>query len=161
MTLSHVVWRESLYIATVARTYWRLRGVRPESKVTIVDIVQHWAARTPDAPAILCGDQTLSYAALERAADRMAHWARNNGIGRGDCVALLMENRPEYVVAWLGLLKVAPSPPSSIAICAARRLRIASPPVMPVISLSNASLPKRTGRRVPVSRFLHRFRCWA
>src|SRR5579871_546304 len=106
MTLSHVVWRESLYIATVARTYWRLRGVRPESKVTIVDIVQHLAARTPDAPAILCGDQTLSYAALERAADRMAHWARNNGIGRGDCVALLMENRPEYVVAWLGLLKV-------------------------------------------------------
>ena len=29
-----------------------------------------------------------------------------NGIGRGTPVALLMENRPDYIAAWLGLFKV-------------------------------------------------------
>ena len=38
-------------------------------------------------------------------ANRIAHWARQNGVRRGDAVALLMENRPDYVAAWLGLLK--------------------------------------------------------
>ncbi|HEX3429911.1 MAG TPA: long-chain-acyl-CoA synthetase [Rhizomicrobium sp.] len=106
MAFLHVIWRESIYIATVARALWRLRAVTPESKATIVDIVEGWARRTPDAPGIMFADRTISYAALNRSADRVAHWARTNGIRRGDCVALLMENRPEYVVAWLGLLKL-------------------------------------------------------
>jgi fatty-acyl-CoA synthase len=106
MALAEAVWRESTYVASLARTFWRLRGVKPDSKATVVDIIQRWAKRTPDNPAIINADEMLSYTALDRAADRVAHWARAQGIGRGGCVALLMENRPEYVIAWLGLLKV-------------------------------------------------------
>jgi fatty-acyl-CoA synthase len=36
----------------------------------------------------------------------VAHWARGQGLGCGDAVALLMENRPEHLVVWAGLAKV-------------------------------------------------------
>ena len=36
----------------------------------------------------------------------VASWAVNNGIKAGDVVALMMENRPEFVFIWLGMLKV-------------------------------------------------------
>ncbi len=106
MDLLSAVSRESTYITSLARTFWRLRAVKPQSPITIVDIVEGWARRTPANPAILCGDDTITYHALNAAADRYACWAHTQGIGRGDCVALLMENRPEYLFAWLGLFKL-------------------------------------------------------
>ena len=60
MPFAEAVWRESVYVASLARTFWRLRHVTPNSKITIVDIVARWARRTPDKPAIICADQTLS-----------------------------------------------------------------------------------------------------
>ena len=38
-------------------------------------------------------------------ANRYANWAIAQGIGQGDCVALLMENRPDFLCCWLGLFK--------------------------------------------------------
>lgn len=48
----------------------------------------------------------VTYAELDSLANRVANWANARGIGRGDVVALLMFNRPEYVSIWLGLAKV-------------------------------------------------------
>ena len=97
--------REYTYISAVTRTLFSMRNVKPESTHTIVDVVEAQARATPDAIVFYYRDSTMSYAALNAAADRIAHWARQNGIARGEAVALLMENRPDYVVAWLGLLK--------------------------------------------------------
>ncbi|HEY2885875.1 MAG TPA: long-chain-acyl-CoA synthetase [Rhizomicrobium sp.] len=97
--------REYTYISAITRTLIGMRDVKPESAHTIVDVVEAQARTTPDAVAFYYLDSTMSYAALNAAADRIAHWARTNGIQRGEAVALLMENRPDYIVAWLGLLK--------------------------------------------------------
>ncbi|HEY1632600.1 MAG TPA: long-chain-acyl-CoA synthetase [Rhizomicrobium sp.] len=97
--------REAIYITALGRTLRRMRHVRPDSPVTIVDIVDGFARDNPCAPAILFEERTLSYAQLVQDANRYAHWAHAQGIGRGETVALLMENRPEYIAAWLGLLK--------------------------------------------------------
>ena len=43
MPLAETIWRESVYVASLARAFWRLRGVKPDSPVTIVDIVERWA----------------------------------------------------------------------------------------------------------------------
>lgn len=106
MDISSAVSREFTYISSLSRTLWRLRGVTPNSIVTIADIVASRARRSPDSPAIVFGDDTLTYRVLDAGADRYAHWAHGQGIGRGSCVALLMENRPEYLMTWLGLFKV-------------------------------------------------------
>jgi hypothetical protein len=47
-----------------------------------------------------------TYAEVEFWANKVANWARGVGLGKGSVVALLMENRPEYIFTWLGLAKV-------------------------------------------------------
>jgi len=105
MGLFDAVAREYTYVAAVSRTLIGMRDVKPDSAHTIVDVVEAQARATPNAVAFYYLDTTMSYAALNAAADRIAHWARQTGIERGEAVALLMETRPDYVVAWLGLLK--------------------------------------------------------
>ena len=98
--------REYIYISCVGRTLWRLRPVGPDSSRTIVDIVEEFAAKKPANVAVFYQDRTVSYRGLDEGANRVARWAQAQGIARGDAVALLMENRPEYLMAWLGLLKL-------------------------------------------------------
>ena len=52
------------------------------------------------------GGRTVTYAELDAQANRVAAWAIEQGIVKGDVVALLMANRPEFVSIWLGLAKL-------------------------------------------------------
>ncbi|MET7286983.1 amino acid adenylation domain-containing protein [Streptomyces sp. NPDC005573] len=63
------------------------------------------AAATPDAPALLSDDTTLTFAELDARSDRLAHTLRATGIGPGAIVALLAERSPELVTAVLAVLK--------------------------------------------------------
>jgi fatty-acyl-CoA synthase len=146
MGLTDAIRREYIYISSIARTLWLLRLVKPHSTRTIVDIVEAQAKKRPDAVAIYCLDQAMSYAQLDARANRYANWALAQGIGRGDAVALLMENRPDYICAWLGMFKVGaqvalintnlqgatwpirfPSPPPSTPLSAPSWRRISKP----------------------------------
>ena len=98
--------REYIYIRALARTLVRMRAVRPDSTRTIVDIVEQFAAKKPANAAIFYLDRVVTYRQLDEGANRYARWARAEGVARGATVALLMENRPEYLMAWLGLLKL-------------------------------------------------------
>src|SRR6201999_1680493 len=106
MGLFGAISREVTYIRSITRSLAGLRSVTPDSAHTIVDEVEARARHLPDNIAFHYLDRTMSYRELDRAANRVARWARGQGIGHGDAVALLMENRPEYVATWLGLLKV-------------------------------------------------------
>ena len=105
MGLSDAVNRETAYIGAVTRTLLLTRRVHPDAKITIADWTERWARERPDSPAILHEDRTATWGALEEGANRYARWAKTLGLKKGDVVSLLMENRPEYVMAWLGLLK--------------------------------------------------------
>ncbi len=98
--------REVIYLASVARTLLLLSRIKPDATRSIVDIVEDQARRRPRNIAVYHLDQTWTYADLDARANRYAHWAMANGIGKGSAVALLMENRPDYLAAWLGLFKV-------------------------------------------------------
>jgi len=104
--LSAAIRREYIYLTTIARTLWLLNRIKPGATRSIVDIVEEQAEKRPRNVAIYCLDQAVTYADLDAAANRYANWALQNGIGQGDSVALLMENRPDYIAAWLGLFKV-------------------------------------------------------
>jgi citronellyl-CoA synthetase len=62
--------------------------------------------RNPDGPALLHGEVTLSYAQVNEWANRIAHHLIAQGIGRGDVVAVFIENRPELLVTILAVAKV-------------------------------------------------------
>jgi len=62
--------------------------------------------RNPDGPALLQGDVTLSYCEVNQWANRIAHHLIGQGIGKGDVVAVFIENRPELLVTILAVAKV-------------------------------------------------------
>jgi acyl-CoA synthetase (AMP-forming)/AMP-acid ligase II len=43
---------------------------------------------------------------VDKRANRIGHWARARGIKQGDVVALYMENKPEFIMTWLGIAKI-------------------------------------------------------
>lgn len=63
--------------------------------------VQRWAELTPDKPAILFEDQTISYKTLCRRADRTSCWLQSIGIEKGDRVAVMLNNCPEFLDLFL------------------------------------------------------------
>ena len=62
-------------------------------------------ARTPAAVAISCGERSWTYREVEEAANRLAHLLVAQGVGPGQCVALLLERSVEAIVAMLAVLK--------------------------------------------------------
>jgi amino acid adenylation domain-containing protein len=63
------------------------------------------AARAPDAVALVCDDERLTFRELNERANRLAHRLRALGVGPDVPVALLLERGAEMVVALLGVLK--------------------------------------------------------
>ena len=62
--------------------------------------------RNPDGPALLCGDTVWSYAQVNERANRIAHYLLAQGLGKGDCVAIILENRPQLLITVLALAKI-------------------------------------------------------
>lgn len=78
---------------------------RPRSR-TWGDLVDEMAAATPGAEAVVFRDQRLSYAQLKARVDEFAKALLASRVARGERVAVLVSNRPEWIVAALGAGKI-------------------------------------------------------
>ncbi len=67
-------------------------------------VTQQAEART-DAPAIVMGDDVLTYGQLETSSNRLAHVLREAGCQQGDRVCILMPKSPAAIVSMIGILK--------------------------------------------------------
>ncbi|MEU7481582.1 amino acid adenylation domain-containing protein [Lentzea sp. NPDC042327] len=72
---------------------------------TLPRLFAEQAARTPDAVAVTCGDEHLTYAELDARANRLAHLLADRGAGPEEYVALRLPRSTDLVVAVLGVLK--------------------------------------------------------
>jgi amino acid adenylation domain-containing protein/non-ribosomal peptide synthase protein (TIGR01720 family) len=77
----------------------------PGGDRTVHELVSAQAALTPDAVAVDAAGGVLTYAELERSANRLANHLAAFGAGPETRVALAVERSPEMVVGMLGILK--------------------------------------------------------
>src|SRR3984957_20416056 len=68
------------------------------------------AEKLPDRVAVLAGDDRWTYGELDRAANALAQHLAACGVGRGDRVAVMTSNRPEFVVAVNAASKLGAAP---------------------------------------------------
>src|SRR5881396_145717 len=77
----------------------------PFPSASVIDRFEAAARKNPQTPAICYFDQVLSYGLIEDYARRFAALLAHRGIGRGDRVALYLQNVPQFVFAALGAWK--------------------------------------------------------
>jgi len=64
------------------------------------------AGKYAERVAVIHGDRRITYRELERAACALANHLRSLGLGRGDMVAVMLPNCPEFVIAYFGIQKI-------------------------------------------------------
>ncbi|MGO9414494.1 MAG: AMP-binding protein, partial [Syntrophobacteraceae bacterium] len=71
----------------------------------IADMLRRSRYRFPDKPALIFGDQTLTYSTLEDDCNKVANSLLELGIERYDRVAILAHNTIHHVLTWFGCCK--------------------------------------------------------
>ncbi len=127
----------------------------PAGPAALLDGIEAWSARTPDAIAMFADAACVSYAALNARANQMAHVLIAHGVGPETVVALALDRTPATIEALLGVLKTGAAylpldvdhPPARIAAMLADatprvvlttealRARVLAPPSTPVLSI--------------------------
>jgi fatty-acyl-CoA synthase len=103
-------WKASVPARASANKDW-LRAIELTASIErqparlLADIVHGWAEIQPDRVALMSDRETFTYLALSKRINQYTRWALANGVGRGETVALLMPNRPEYLAIWLGVTR--------------------------------------------------------
>jgi long-chain acyl-CoA synthetase len=72
---------------------------------TLLDDVAEAVAQRPDAPAVLFKGRAISHGELERASDAFAAALAGLGVAKGDRVAVLLPNCPQFLICELGAWK--------------------------------------------------------
>lgn len=80
-------------------------GMSEPREATLPELFEEQVATRPDTPAVACGGETISYAALNNRANQLAHHLIDHGVGPEQLVALALPRSTELVVALLAVLK--------------------------------------------------------
>jgi long-chain acyl-CoA synthetase len=81
------------------------RTLRPYPERTLLDYIADSAREHPDHPAILFKGLRVTYGQLERLSDAFAVALAGLGVKKGDRVALLLPNSPQFIIAEVGAWK--------------------------------------------------------
>ena len=84
---------------------WNATATAYPRDACIHTLFEAQVARTPEAVAVVCADQALTYRELNRRANQLAHYLRALGVGPDALVGICLERSLEMVVGLLGILK--------------------------------------------------------
>ncbi|HLL46685.1 MAG TPA: AMP-binding protein, partial [Longimicrobiaceae bacterium] len=84
---------------------WNRTGAEYPAGVCIHRLFEAQAARTPDAAALVCGGESLSYRELDERAGRLARHLRLRGVGPETRVGICLERSLELGISVLAVLK--------------------------------------------------------
>ena len=73
---------------------------------TVADIFQQTVSKHPDKIAVRIEQKKWTFREVEEYSNRIANYFKSQGYQKGDVVALLLDNSPEFICVWLGLSKL-------------------------------------------------------
>ena len=68
--------------------------------------VQRWSELQPQKAAVICRGETISYRRLHLRANRSACWLQSVGVEKGDRVAVVLGNCPEFIDLYLACARL-------------------------------------------------------
>ncbi len=96
---------EFAYVRGALRTLRRVAPITRNPSRTVRELFEDLALRHKDRVALYSDSERLTYGELNGRSNRYARWARAQKFAKGDVIALLMPNRPEFLAIWLGFAK--------------------------------------------------------
>ncbi|QTB46102.1 amino acid adenylation domain-containing protein [Burkholderia pseudomallei] len=84
---------------------WNETGRAYARDACLHQLFEAQVSRTPEAAAVICGDETLSYTDLDARANRLAHYLRGQGVGPDTRVGLALGRGVEMMTGLLAILK--------------------------------------------------------
>jgi amino acid adenylation domain-containing protein len=127
----------------------------PKNKC-IHQLFEEQVALYPERPALRSGERELSFAELNREANRIAHVLRTHGVGPNVSVALCLERSAEMIIALVGVLKAGgcyvPLVPDNPKSRLAHQLAETAAPVLLTEEKHLARLPEFNGKTICLDR---------
>lgn len=76
-----------------------------QNALLIHQLFEKQVERTPEAIAVICGEQSISYDELNRRANHLAHYLQKLGVGPEVLVGLCVDRSVELIIGLLGIFK--------------------------------------------------------
>ncbi|KAG8042672.1 hypothetical protein G9C98_005307 [Cotesia typhae] len=97
--------RDLTALSRFIRLMWAIKCHEKKNR-SVADVFQQFVAKHPNKSCFVFEDREWTFQEIEDLSNKVAYVFKSHGYRKGDVVALLMENRPEYVAVWLGLSKL-------------------------------------------------------
>ncbi len=91
--------------SAAGRCYGSSKRTLSVMSATVIEGFNRWVVRTPDKAAVICGDQSWSYAEFDRLTTVIASRLLAAGIQPGERIAFHLLNVPELALGYIGCLK--------------------------------------------------------
>ncbi|XP_039979161.1 very long-chain acyl-CoA synthetase isoform X2 [Xiphias gladius] len=100
-------WLDLIYYLKLWRYRKTLQASMQQGIITYLDCFLYQARNNPNKPFIIFENQTLTYQDVESRSNQFANAFRTeSSLKKGDIVAQLMCNEPDFICVWLGLCKL-------------------------------------------------------
>ena len=76
------------------------------ARVNPAVLIEEWAEQRPHATALLFGEQRWNWRQVHAEVDRWANWLISRNVQPGQVIAILMENRPEYIFLTMAINRI-------------------------------------------------------
>ena len=81
------------------------RAIVTNFPATLPEFFKAFCALNAANEAVVCGEERLTFADLDRVSDRLAHGLVARGVAKGDRVGIAMRNCPSWIVSHMAILK--------------------------------------------------------
>eukprot|EP00063_Salmo_salar_P025912 XP_014000747.1 PREDICTED: long-chain fatty acid transport protein 6-like isoform X1 [Salmo salar] len=100
-------WEDLIYYLNLRKVGKALKSRMQRGVITYLDSFLYQAKKMPDKAFIVFEGQTLTYQDVDKRSNQFAKVFRTKGgLKKGDIVALLMSNEPDFICVWFGLSKL-------------------------------------------------------